>query len=70
MPTQKAAFYIIDAPLPIIDAENGGVSVSAGGCKQYMSILRYGQYGQVGADGVRRRKTAIKKRRQKTAIKK
>ena len=52
----KAECKTINAPLPIIDAENGGVSVSAVGCKQYMSILRYGQYGQVGADGVWRNK--------------
>ena len=45
----KAECKTINAPLPIIDAENGGVSVSASGCEQYMSILRY---GQVGADGV------------------
>ena len=46
----------IQKPLPIIDAENGGVSVSAVGCEQYMSILRYGQYGQVGTDVVWRNK--------------
>lgn len=49
----KAECKMINAPLPIIDAENGGVSVSAVGCEQYMSIL---QYGQVGADGVWRNK--------------
>ena len=52
----KVECKTINAPLPIIDAENGGVSVSASGCEQYMSILRYGQYGQVGADGVWRNK--------------
>ena len=52
----KAECKTINAPLPIIDAENGGASVSASGCEQYMPILRYGQYGQVGADGVRRNK--------------
>lgn len=52
----KAECKTINAPLPTIDAENGGVSVSASGCEQYMSILRYGQYGQVGADGVWRNK--------------
>lgn len=52
----KAECKSINAPLPIIDAENGGVSVCAVGCEQYMSILRYGQYGQVGADGVWRNK--------------
>ena len=52
----KAECKTINAPLPIIDAENGGVSVSASGCEQYMSMLRYGQYGQVGADGVWRNK--------------
>ena len=41
----KAKCKMINAPLLIIDAENGGVSVSAVGCEQYMSILRYGQYG-------------------------
>ncbi len=40
----------------VYEKENGGVSVSASGCEQYMSILRYGQYGQVGADGVWRNK--------------
>lgn len=52
----KADCKTISAPLPTIDAENGGVSVCARGCEQYMSILRYGQYGQVGADGVWRDK--------------
>lgn len=52
----KAECKMINAPLPVIDAENGGVSVSALGCEQYISILRYGQYGQVGADGVWRDK--------------
>ena len=52
----KAECKMINAPLPTIDAENGGVSVSASGCEQYMSMLRYGQYGQVGADGVWRNK--------------
>ncbi len=52
----KAECRTINAPLPTIDAENGGVSVSASGCEQYMSMLRYGQYGQVGADGVWRNK--------------
>ena len=52
----KAIIDRLHAPLPIIDAENGGVSVRAVGCEQYMSILRYGQYGQVGADGVWRNK--------------
>lgn len=46
----------INASLPMIDAENGGVSVRATGCEKYMSLLRYGQYGQVGADGVWRNK--------------
>lgn len=52
----KAECNAINAPLPIIDAENGGVSVSAVGCEKYMSLLRYGQYGQVGVDGVWRDK--------------
>lgn len=56
----KAECKTIKAPLPIIDAGNGGVSVSAAGCEQYMSILRYGQYGQVGADGVWRNKETEK----------
>lgn len=30
--------------------------VSAVGCEQYISILRYGQYEQVGADGIWRNK--------------
>lgn len=63
----KAECKTINAPLPVIDAENGGVSVSAIGCKKYMSILKYGQYGQVGADGVWRDKEAGNK---KAAIKK
>lgn len=62
----KAECKTINAPLPVIDAENGGVSVSAIGCEKYMSILRYGQYGQVGADGVWRDKEAGNK---KAAIK-
>lgn len=70
----------VNAPLPLIDAENGGVSISAPGCEKYMSILRYGQYGQVGADGVWRikekenekngdKKTAVKNGDKKTVIK-
>ena len=54
----KAECKSINAPLPVIDAENGGVSIRAAGCEKYMSVLRYGQYGQVGADGVRRGKEA------------
>lgn len=53
----------INAPLPTIDAENGGVSIRAVGCEKYMSLLRYGQYGQVGADGVWRNKTDSNKKR-------
>lgn len=53
----------INASLPMIDAENGGVSVRATGCEKYMSLLRYGQYGQVGADGVWRNKTDSNKKR-------
>ncbi len=50
----KAECKSIKAPLPVIDAQNGGVSICATGCEKYISVLRYGQYGQVGADGVRR----------------
>lgn len=66
----KAECGNINAPLPIIDAENDGVSITATGCEKYMSLLKYGQYGQVGVDGVRRdkeknndKKATIKKRR-------
>lgn len=45
----------IKAPLPVIDAGNGGVSVSAAACDQYMRLLRHGQYGQIGADGKMRK---------------
>lgn len=48
----KAECKSIKAPLPVIDAENGGVSISAMGCEKYISLLRYGQYGQIGVDGV------------------
>jgi len=75
----KAECKKINAPLPLIDAENGGVSISALACEKYISILRYGQYGQVGADGIWRskeaknkngdKKTAIKSGDKKTAIK-
>ena len=76
----KAECKKVNAPLPLIDAENGGVSISAYGCEKYMSMLRYGQYGQVGADGIRRnnenvnkksgdKKAAIKSGDKKTAIK-
>lgn len=37
-------------------AKNDGVSITATGCEKYMSLLRYGQYGQVGVDGVWREK--------------
>lgn len=52
----KAECKKVNAPLPVIDAENNGVSISATGCEKYMSMLRYGQYGQIGADGVWRNK--------------
>lgn len=76
----KAECRKVNAPLPLIDAENGGVSINASGCEKYMSILRYGQYGQVGADGIWRskedvdrksgdKKAAIKSGDKKTAIK-
>lgn len=52
----KAECKKINAPLPVIDAENNGVSISATGCEKYISMLRYGQYGQVGADGIWRNK--------------
>ena len=72
----KAECNAINAPLPVIDAEYGGVSVSAVGCEKYMSLLRYGQYGQVGVDGVWRdkekddKKTGDKKPAIKTGDKK
>ncbi|MCM1552402.1 MAG: putative DNA binding domain-containing protein [Butyrivibrio sp.] len=76
----KAECRKVNAPLPLIDAENGGVSINASGCEKYMSILRYGQYGQVGADGIWRskedvdrksgdKKAAIKSGDKKAAIK-
>lgn len=64
----KAECNKMNAPLPVIDAENRGVSIKAVGCEKYMSLLRYGQYGQVGADGVRRDKDE-KSGDKKTAIK-
>jgi ATP-dependent DNA helicase RecG len=54
----KAECKQINAELPIIDASGGGVSVTAFGCEKYLKLLRYGQYGQVGADGVWRSKEA------------
>ena len=76
----KAECKKVNAPLPLIDAENGGVSISAYGCEKYISMLRYGQYGQVGADGIWRnkekadeksgdKKAAIKSGDKKAAIK-
>ena len=53
----KADCKKINAELPVIDATGGGVSVSASGCEKYLKLLRYGQYGQVGADGVWRNKS-------------
>lgn len=47
----KAECSQIGAPLPIIDAENGGVSVRADACRKYLHLLNKGQYGQVGANG-------------------
>lgn len=52
----KAECNKIKAPLPVIDAKNDAVSITATGCEKYMSLLRYGQYGQVGVDGVWREK--------------
>ena len=52
----KAECKKVKAPLPVIDAGNGGVSISAEGCEKYIYMLRYGQYGQVGADGIWRNK--------------
>ena len=34
----------------------------ASGCEKYMSMLRYGQYGQVGADGIWRNKENVNKK--------
>lgn len=48
----KAECKKTHAELPVIDANGGGVSVTAYGCEKYLQLLRYGQYGQVGADGV------------------
>jgi ATP-dependent DNA helicase RecG len=56
----KADCKHINAELPIIDANGGGVSVTACGCEKYMKLLRYGQYGQVGVDGVWRDKDTTK----------
>jgi ATP-dependent DNA helicase RecG len=52
----KAECKQIHAELPVIDANGGGVSVTASGCEKYLKLLRYGQYGQVGADGIWRGK--------------
>lgn len=41
-----------DAELPIIDAGGGGVSATAYICGKYLKLLRFGQYGQVGTDGI------------------
>ena len=67
----KAECKKVNAPLPFIDAENGGVSISALGCEKYMTMLRYGQYGQVGADGIWRDKEKADKKSggKKAAIK-
>lgn len=72
----KAECNKINAPLPKIDAENDCVSITAAGCEKYMSLLRYGQYGQVGVDGVWRDKkketgeSGDKKQAKKTSDKK
>ncbi len=58
----KAECKKVNAPLPLIDAENGGVSISASGCEKYMFMLRYGQYGQGGADGIWRNKEKVNKK--------
>ena len=52
----KAECRKTNAELPVIDANGGGVSVTAYGCEKYLKLLRYGQYGQIGADGVWRDK--------------
>lgn len=65
----KAECKKVNAPLPLIDAENGGVSISASGCEKYMSMLRYGQYGQVGADGIWRNEKSGDKKVTKTTQK-
>ena len=55
----KADCKQINAPLPVIDADGGGVSIRANGCERYMKLLRYGQYGQIGADGVWRDREGV-----------
>lgn len=45
----------------MIDARDGGVSVTAYGCEKYLNLLKYGQYGQVGADGIWRGKDEVAK---------
>lgn len=44
----------------IVIAKNDSVSITATGCEKYMSLLRYGQYGQVGVDVVWREKETQK----------
>ena len=42
----------IEAPLPEIKAASRSVKLTCNGCKEYMRLLRYGQLGEVGADGI------------------
>ena len=57
----KAECKKTNAELPMIDARDGGVSVTAYGCEKYLNLLKYGQYGQVGADGIWRGKDEVAK---------
>lgn len=43
----------INAPLPVINTQGEGISVSAEGCEQYIRLLRNGQYEKIDVDSRR-----------------
>lgn len=45
----------INAPLPEIKASNRSVKLVCNACEEYMRLWRYGQHGEVGADGIWRK---------------
>lgn len=58
----------INAPLPEIKASNRSVKLVCNACEEYMRLWRYGQHGEVGADGIWRKQEEKTSSRQEAYI--